>query len=241
MVSLNGFNDLSPLFVKPPKRELPEGVNRNLEQSRAVINFIDQGAIATTALIDMLGAKSLADTDQDENEEETFEFEEFDPFDRTRGRPTSFDEKPEENTEAGAAADAYAWANIERMNALSRMIDIQEPQPVHVRSEFARWYFEPSAAVFDDMSVLTHIADLSAEVLICQETHNPHAPTGAATDLRAALDRVLNPPEYWTIPAHAWSRPLDERPEVWLQVARFFNDNLYNFDVSIGPSVEVDD
>jgi len=139
--------------------------------------------------------------------------------------------------EEGVGADSPEF-NLRGM-VFSTMLDRIETDPVSPRALFADWYFEPSRAHREELSVINQVAQLQARVMIGQETGNLLQPLGDATELRRALSRHKNPAEYWEVPTHAWSRPIDARPEVWLEVAKFFNDSLYSFGVEIGDAVEV--
>ncbi|MCF3650902.1 alpha/beta hydrolase family protein [Synoicihabitans lomoniglobus] len=241
VVSLNGFNNIDRLLEAPPPRELPEGRNRNLELVENAVNYLDQANSTLSSF-----AKSAEESDPRNlpdgtvEEEDDTEVNLFTPEGRASTRLQSFDRDAASNAESeGAMWEDVYWANKARLDAMLVMQDAIEVTPVHPRSVFARWYFEPLIDHRESLSVLNHIDDLKAEVFIGQEIHNPHAPTADATALRRALDAARNPPDYWEISAHAWSRPIDQQPEVWLQVARFFNENLYNFDVQVGTAVEV--
>ncbi len=243
VVSLNGFNDLSPLLRASPDRELPGQRNENLERAQNAMAMFDEIKASVESLLDSAEEEDPRNSAGSGNDLSA-ELAQSGATERMPSNDdfglTSFDFDTESASEGeDSGMNDVFWANKRRLDAAQRMRDAVEATPVDARAAFAAWYFEPAQARGEDLSVLTHIDQLQAEVLICQETLNPHAPTEDAVALRRALDRVRNPPEYWEIPVHAWSRPLDQRPEVWLQVARFFNENLYNFDVQIGTSVEV--
>lgn len=211
VVSLNGINDLHRLREAPPPRELPETRSRNLEAAQAAL------ALHEATLID---TSNLANTG-------------YRPL-TTSNIPADEAEQPEDGGDYGEAPDF----NL-RSKVFSTMLDRLEIDPVGTRALFATWYFAPAREHGDSLSVIDDIDNLRARVLIAQETHNLLQNPSDAAQLRRALNRAKRPADYWEVETHAWSRPIDARPEVWLEVAKFFNDTLYSFGVEIGETIEL--
>ena len=87
--------------------------------------------------------------------------------------------------------------------------------------------------------MLKDIENLTAPLLICQETDSLSVRSDDAIALRRQLRRQKRDPRYFELPAAAYGRSLEQRPEIWLEVADFLYTNLYNFAVEIGPTEEV--
>jgi hypothetical protein len=87
--------------------------------------------------------------------------------------------------------------------------------------------------------VLEDIENLTAPVLICQETQSLSVRSDDANALHRQLRRQKREPQLFELPAAAYSRSLEQRPETWLAVADFLYTTLYNFTVEIGPTKEV--
>lgn len=123
VVSLNGFNDLKPLFTPPPQRELPEGRDRNLELSENTLACLNQ-------------LNQMAQVTIDEARQDDPNVEPLPTLSTTPGQPgnqlESFDFEQASAGEAGAAAgqeDAY-WARQRMHNALRLMAEEIEATPV---------------------------------------------------------------------------------------------------------------
>ena len=119
------------------------------------------------------------------------------------------------------------------------MNDHTLPNPVNLPSRLASWYSPPDYIQGKAGSVLKDIENLTAPLLICQETDSLSVRSDDAIALRRQLRRQKRDPRYFELPAAAYGRSLEQRPEIWLEVADFLYTNLYNFAVEIGPTEEV--
>lgn len=215
VASLDGFNDLAHLFRSPPPRERIESDSRGLELAR-----------------DMFAMHDAMKADFDRTVELA-----------TGGSATDQNAPAAQLAERGFGADADPFAAADnrpqRLQIAQRMRDHDEPTPVSLRTRFAQWYFGEAAENNPAYDVLAHLDDLRAPVLLCVSPDREDHTIAAAAKLRDRLARLNRPVEYWELPSAPWSRPISERPEVWLRVAEFLNENLLDFDVQIGPTREV--
>lgn len=220
VVSLDGYNDLDRLFAAPPARERVDGQIKGLELAHDMAEY-------------------LARVNQD-----TKAFENYQSNVGTIESPAAPDGStvlaPRVDFDIGVPEQKFEGDYKEpdftpkRAAVAQRMLAKDEVVPDDLRGDFARWYFSPGASSLADRSVLNHVDQLPSAVMIAVDVNRQYPVTDEARALRRALDRARKPPEYWEVPAMRWSRPIDERSDVWFRVAEFFNENLYNFDVSIG-------
>ncbi|MEJ6603886.1 MAG: alpha/beta fold hydrolase [Opitutaceae bacterium] len=215
VISLNGINSLQSLTRSPPERQSRELGSRRLEQAR--------NALAYEASI---GRDLQELRKRGGSTEETTIFD--DPTD-----PKNFE----------GYKDPTGTDNPEslstRIAAFRKMNDHTLPNPVNLPSRLASWYSPPDYIQGKAGSVLKDIENLTAPLLICQETDSLSVRSDDAIALRRQLRRQKRDPRYFELPAAAYGRSLEQRPEIWLEVADFLYTNLYNFAVEIGPTEEV--
>lgn len=215
VISLNGINSLQSLTRSPPERQSRELGSRRLEQAR--------NALAYEASI---GRDLQELRKRGGSTEETTIFD--DPTD-----PKNFE----------GYKDPTGTDNPEslstRIAAFRKMNDHTLPNPVNLPSRLASWYSPPDYIQGKAGSVLKDIENLTAPLLICQETDSLSVRSDDAIALRRQLRRQKRDPRYFELPAAAYGRSLEQRPETWLEVADFLYTNLYNFAVEIGPTEEV--
>ena len=235
VVSMNGFNSLSSLFQRAPKRERADQRIEPFRQLENVLNF------QAAALNDMQSLANMSSSVQVElapTAGATPDAAEgpgvqpsFQPIDSGNNQLSFFNPTDNIGTEANVAPS--------RLRYTQRLMDDIEYDPVDLPAAFAEWYFAPIRSDINDLSVIRHADKLTAQVLICEDVHDPSRDADDARALRRRLNSLRRGPEYWEVPVTNWSRPIQQRPEVWLRVAEFFNENLYVFDVDIGTVEEV--
>lgn len=231
VVSMNGFNSLTKLSETPPRRERADERDHNLVLTQNIQNFFSAMQNDLENLSQTAGITAPVVSTAPEGE------------DGIDFQPTSFAPVLDDSQLDAVGSDPFEDSGVDlrpsRMRYMQQMMDDIETQPVHLPAVFANWYFDPIKDQLDDLSVLRNIDSLDAKVLICEDVHDPNRNNDDARALRNRLRSNRNPPEYWEVPRTTWSRPIDERPEVWLRVAEFFNENLYAFGVEIGEIKEV--
>lgn len=215
VISLNGINSLKALTRPPPERESSDLSSRGLEQARNALAYTEAIANDFQALREASGSTedstSLGDPTDSAN---------FDAFEDPSGtdNPQSFST---------------------RIAAFHRMNDNIETDAVNLPGRLASWYFPRDYLRGQKGSVLEDIENLTAPVLICQETQSFSVRSDDANALHRQLRRLKREPRLFELPAAAYSRALEQRPETWLEVADFLYSTLYNFNVEIGTAEEV--
>ncbi len=227
VVSLNGFKDLDHLFTSPPPRERLEGTSRNLERAREVMAYFDAIKNDIDQTLAIIPEGDVV-TDPDGNVV-------YDPADRqsfsTATRLQGFGEDE-------AEADSSSRFTT-RLRVAEHMARAEEATPVSLPVQFASWFFGSNADSDPAYSVTKHIGDLQSAVFLCASPDRENRPVDDTRAIASALAGAKNPADLWILPAEAWSRPIAERPEVWLRVAAFLNETLIDFEVEIGTAREV--
>mgnify|MGYP001605135894 CR=1 FL=1 len=215
VVSVNGINSLKSLTRPPPERESGDLGSRGLEQARNVLAY-QQAIIDNMRTLQEWGGSDEENT----SPEDLSNSEYFDDFED----PFGTDNPPSFST---------------RIAAFHKMNDNREADAVNLPRRLASWYFSQDYLQGKEGSVLKDLENLTAPVLICQETESFSVRSDDANALHRQLQRLKREPRLFELPAAAYTRSLEQRPETWLEVADFFYSTLYNFNVEIGPTKEV--
>ena len=217
VISLNGINSLKSLTRPPPERESSDLGSRGLEQARNALAHTEAIANDFRALYEASASGSTEDSTSFDAPTDSANFDDFEDPSGT-DNPQSFST---------------------RIAAFRKMNDNFEANAVNLPGRLASWYFPRDYLRGKDGSVLEDIENLTAPVLICQETQSFSVRSDDANALHRQLRRQKREPQLFELPAAAYSRSLEQRPETWLAVADFLYTTLYNFTVEIGPTKEV--
>jgi dipeptidyl aminopeptidase/acylaminoacyl peptidase len=110
--------------------------------------------------------------------------------------------------------------------------------PIDFGREFYSWYFKQFKNL-RDASVLSHAGRITKPVLLLHNPAERYAPITPIHDLHDRMQRRGQDAAFAMIPAEFAAGSLEVRKEVVWRIGEFLNVTLYDFEVKLGESKEV--
>ena len=132
---------------------------------------------------------------------------------------------------ASSGANPAALARAE-----SRMADaaLDARSFVDFGIEFRKWFFGNDTAQLAEISPLRHPELLTKPVYLIQDLTRRDLPPNQASDLRDALVRLKQTPEYLDYDGDFMARHPDTEAEIFSRIEEFLNLNVYDYKVQLG-------
>jgi len=113
------------------------------------------------------------------------------------------------------------------------------PPPINFLQEAQRTFLAQGKQKPSELSVLRNIDQLTKPVMLVIDAPRDQAITAQNSDLRSKLKRLGRPAEYVEVGSGFAENIPGAKAKLFRQIEEFFNLNLYDYKVNVGPTREV--